>query len=173
MEEETLCFFDQNFITQKPLTPQNIIEYFSISQFYDRTCLNEILKMQSQFANIDISNKITEIVGIYYILEFSTEGIFIIAKKENSGNKTIILKVYYCIFGYIYCSPTIKSISDSRFIDCLMFLNTALDKYQERKTFNWLKGFQFRKEEKTSEVNQNEIKFLFEILHDFESKNIN
>lgn len=170
MDEESLCFFDQNFIAQQPLTAQNIIEYFSCSQFYDRSCLNEILKMQSQFANIDISNKITQIAGIYYILEHSADGLFAIAKKENSGYKTITLKVYYCVFGYIYCAPTVKSISDSRAIDCLLFLNSALDKYEKRKSFSWLKGLQFRKEDKSKDVNQSEIKFLYETIHDFESK---
>jgi mediator of RNA polymerase II transcription subunit 6 len=173
MDEESLCFFDQNFISQKSLTQQNVLEYFSLSQFYDRSCLNEILKMQSQFANIDISNKITEIIGIYYALEPSPDGIFIIAKKENLGKKTIILKVYYCIFGYVYCAPTLKSLTDSRSIDCLAFLNNAIDKYQKKKSFHWLKGFQFKAEEKANEINQDEIKFLFEILHEFDAKNRN
>ena len=170
MEEETLCFYDPNFIAQQPLTAQNIIEYFSTSQFYDKTCLNEILKMQSQFANINLLDKITETMGIYYILEFSAEGLFLIAKKENNGQKTVILKMYYCIFGYIYCAPTIKMLSDSRTIDCLLSLNSAIDKYVKRKSFNWLKGVEFKKEEKNQNQDQNDIKFLFETLHEFECK---
>lgn len=171
MEEESICFFDQNFIARQPLTPQNVIEYFSSSQFYDRICLNEILKMQSQFANIDISDKITKVVGIYYSLEFSADNLFVIAKKDNNGHKTVIIRMYYCISGYIYCAPTMKSVSDCRAIECLFHLNSAIDKYRKRRSFNWVKGLQFRKDDKIKEVNQNDVKFLFEILHDFESKN--
>lgn len=170
MEEESLCFYDPNFITQQPLSVQNIIDYFSTSQFYDKSCLNEILKMQSQFANINLFDKITQTIGFYYILEFSSENLFVIAKKENDGQKTSILKMYYCISGYIYCAPTAKMISDSKTIDSLLSINSAIDKYVKRRSFNWLRGLEFKKDEKANEANQNEIKFIFETLHEFEAK---
>ncbi|ELA41749.1 uncharacterized protein VICG_01253 [Vittaforma corneae ATCC 50505] len=171
MEEESLCFYDQNFLTQNQLTPENIIQYFSFSPFYDKGCLNEILKMQSQFANIDISHKLTTLPGIYYILEHHNTDLFIIAKKKNTDQKTATLKVYYCMYGYIYCAPTARAVSNSKAIDCLSYLNEALNKYEEIKSFDWLRGFQLRADEGNSESQADDVKFVFETLHDFEAKN--
>lgn len=171
MEEELLCFYDQNFLAQTPLTPENIVKYFSLSPFYDKSSLNEILKMQSQFANIDVSHKLTTLQGFYYVLEHSSTDLFIIARKNNTGQRTTIQRMYYCIHGYIYCAPTVKAISDSRSVDSLSYLNDALDKYEEMKTFDWLKGFRFRAEEGDEVVKADDIKLVFETLHDFELRN--
>lgn len=171
MEEESLCFYDQNFLDQAPLTAENIIRYFSLSPFYDKGCLNEILKMQSQFANIDISHKLTTLPGFYYILEHNVQDLFVISKKNNTGQRTSTLRMYYCISGYIYCAPTVRAVSESRIVDSLSYLNEALDKYEEMKTFDWLKGFRFRTEEGDRQAQDGDIKFVFETLHDFELKN--
>jgi len=170
MEEESLCFYDQNFLAHSQLTQENIIGYFSLSPFYDKSSLNEILKMQSQFANIEVTHKLTSLQGFYYILEHSSADLFIIARKLNSGQKTTIQRMYYCIHGYIYCAPTVKAISDSRSVDSLLYLNEALDKYEEMKTFDWLKGFQFKAEERDDTAQADDIKLVLETLHDFELK---
>lgn len=170
MEEESLCFYDQNFLAQASLTQENIIQYFSYSPFYEKGSLNEILKMQSQFANIDVSHKLTTLVGFYYILEHHGNDLFIIAKKSNTGEKTTILKVYYCIYGYIYCAPTAKAVSDSRVIDSLIYLNEALDRYEKMKSFNWIEGLKFGTGKDKTEEQTEDTKLLFQVLHEFESK---
>lgn len=166
--EEHTCFYNQNFIAVNPLTKDTIIEYFSLSQFYDRGCINEILKMQSQFANIDISHKLTTTVGFYYILSEEFDNLFIIEKREFDGNKTFVLKVYYCMFGYIYTAPTAKSISECRIIDSFFRLNSALLAYEEKKKFNWLSGFQFKNESEIKEKDEKDKNFMLEILSEFE-----
>lgn len=171
MDEESICFYDPNFIAQAQLSPENIIQYFSLSPFYDKGCLNEILKMQSQFANIDISHKLTSLQGFYYILENTSQDLFVIAKKKNNGIKTTTVKTYYCIHGHFYCAPTVKAMSDSRLVDSLSYFNEALDLYEKMKKFDWLKGFQFRDDEGESKAKEEDIKFILETLHDFESKN--
>lgn len=170
MNEETLCFYDQNFIAQQPLNTGNIMLYFSMSPFYDRNCLNEILKMQSQFANIDVSHKLTTLAGFYYILEHDEQDLFIIAKKNNTGQKTTTVKMYYCMFGYVYAAPTVKALSKFRIVDTLWHLNQALDKYEELKKFDWLDGFQFRTDKDGEDIDLENSKFISETLHDFEQK---
>lgn len=170
LNEESICFYDQNYLCLKPLSNENILEYFSISQFYNKQSLNEILKMQSQFANIDISNKLTTTPGFYYCLEDSKENFFIIAKKEFDGRKTVICKLYYCIFGYIYCVPTSKMVSDARTADLLYLLNEALNKYEEIKKFDYIKGFNFNTKLKDENFDLKETKFFLEVLHEFNEK---
>ena len=167
-DEEHVCAYDQNFLAASPLTSANIMEYFSNFQFYERGCLNEILRMQSQFANIDISHRLTTTPGFYYILEHEAPGLFVIAKKEFDGARTTILRLYYCIHGYIYVAPSARAISESRMIDALWHLSEALDRYEEQKRFSWLQGFQFRREQRTEEADAKEAKFVLEALHDFE-----
>ncbi|KAM0680557.1 Mediator of RNA polymerase II transcription subunit 6 [Glugoides intestinalis] len=169
MEDESKCFYDQAFLAQCNLTIENVMVYFALSPFYDKSSLNEILKMQSQFANIDISHKLTQLPGFYYTVDYSAHDLFIIVRKENRNNKTTITRVYYCMCGHIYCAPTIKAISDSRTIDILQYLNKSLDKYEEMKTFNWIQGFQFKKDDENVKANAEDIKFVFEALHDFEA----
>lgn len=166
--EEELCFYDQNFLAMHPLTSSNVIEYFSTSQFYDRSSLNEILKMQSQFANIDISHKLTTTPGFYYCLEHEEENLYLIAKKRFDGETTVVLKMYYCMFGYIYCAPTTRSVSEARIADCMSHLSDALDRYEEKKRFDWLKGFRFREDTRDSANDKQEAKFMFEVLHEFD-----
>lgn len=170
MEDESICFYDQNFLAQNQLSKDNIMQYFSFSPFYDKNSLNEILKMQSQFANIDISDKLTTLRGFYYIVEDEKPDLFIIARRNNNGSTTTTTRMYYCMYGYIYCAPTVKSISDARMIDTLLHFNKALDKYEEMKSFDWIKGFEFRRKEDKSKKSEEDIKFVLEALHDFELK---
>lgn len=167
-DEEHVCAYDQNFLAAHPLTAANIIEYFSIFQFYDRGCVNEILRMQSQFADIDINHRLTTTPGFYYILEHEAPGLFVIAKKEFDGSRTAILRLYYCIHGCIYSAPSARAISESRMTDALWHLSDALDRYEDQKRFSWLQGFQFRQEQKTDGADAKEVKFALEALHDFE-----
>lgn len=45
-----ICFRDGAWIQARGgLGAHNVMEYFSLSQFYDRTCNNEVAKMQTQF----------------------------------------------------------------------------------------------------------------------------
>ncbi|KAJ3224047.1 hypothetical protein HK099_000325 [Clydaea vesicula] len=50
-EEELLnvCFKDTNFLQMYSLNEFNVLDYFSYSQFYEKSSLNEQIKMQARF----------------------------------------------------------------------------------------------------------------------------
>ena len=51
-----VCFKDTAFLMARGLSPDNVLEYLSLSQFYDPSCLNEQLRMQARFSNALVSN---------------------------------------------------------------------------------------------------------------------
>lgn len=51
-----VCFKDTAFLMARGLSPDNILEYLSLSQFYDPSCLNEQLRMQARFSNALVSS---------------------------------------------------------------------------------------------------------------------
>lgn len=51
-----VSFKDLAWLHAYGLTPHNALEYFSLSQFYDRTCNNEVVKMQTKFNNFEEMN---------------------------------------------------------------------------------------------------------------------
>ncbi|KAI4290812.1 mediator of RNA polymerase II transcription subunit 6 [Pancytospora philotis] len=168
VDEEHICFYNQNFLAGQPLTADNAIEYFASSTFYDKRCTNEILRMQSQFSAIDTRDKLHTIVGFYYALEHAAQDLFVIAKKEYTGAATRTLQLYYCLHGYIYVAPTTRALSESRMIGALVHINEALDMYEAQKRFSWLEGFQFRKGREVKEREGDEIRFVSEAMYDFE-----
>ncbi|KAI5168650.1 mediator of RNA polymerase II transcription subunit 6 [Pancytospora epiphaga] len=169
-DNEQAYFYDPGFLSQQSLNSGNIMEYFSRSQYYDKTSINEILKMQSQFAGIDISSRLGELEGIFYVLEYEAEGIFIIAKKENGSKGTRYVKMYYCIHGHIYCAPSARAISECRLTNAFWYINEALDVYDEQKRYSWIDGFKFTREREKEKEGGSEIKFMTEVLHEFERK---
>lgn len=166
--EEHLCFYDPNFIAASPLSADNILDYFAASQFYDRGCLNQILRMQSQFTGLNIQHKLTVTPGFYYILDHQADGLFIIAKKHFDGARTTILRLYYSIHGYVYAAPALRAVSETRLIDGLWALNSALDRREEQAQFNWRRGAEPGPEHGGAEGSAADDKFILEALHDFE-----
>lgn len=50
-----ICFKDQLWLNTYPLDRNLVFEYFALSQFYDSTCNNELLRSQS-IHPLDISH---------------------------------------------------------------------------------------------------------------------
>lgn len=164
INEDEICFYDSAFISCQGLTRDNILEYFRNSQFYERTCVNEILRMQTQYTELDINSRLRTTIGVYYVVEHEANNLFVIAKMKFDGKNTETKKIYYSIFGYIYAAPLVKNVLESHMIDGLWHLNNALNKYTEINKLVWLK----KNDEKYD--NSDELKRNLEILHDFGKK---
>jgi mediator of RNA polymerase II transcription subunit 6 len=50
-----------DFKAHGPLTAENVFDYFSISQFYDKQSNNQVLRMQTMHTGMPISNEAEEL----------------------------------------------------------------------------------------------------------------
>ena len=48
-------FKDVIWLQKFPLIKETILDYFALSPFYDRSCNNEVLRMQTKFSNVAVS----------------------------------------------------------------------------------------------------------------------
>lgn len=113
-EEQTEIFFrDNRWLEKFPLNKENVLDYFSLSSFYDKTCNNEQIKMQ----RLEL-NKLIFMIGIEYTVIFSQEPDLFIIRKQKRENKlsTIPIAIYYIIHGFIFQAPTIYSVISSRIV---------------------------------------------------------
>ncbi|WUR03895.1 mediator of RNA polymerase II transcription subunit 6 (MED6) [Vairimorpha necatrix] len=156
---DNIFYVDHIFISNHQLTPQNIITYFSTSPFYDKSSINEILKMQNQYRGIDISNEeVTKYKGMYYILESNTPDntLFVIKQALNEKDQNINLSFYYVIHGFIYKAPSNHKIYNTRINDIYFYLNEIMDFYF-KKLFIEEKCEEKRDEKDNDEVNRDVI----------------
>ncbi|KAG2457892.1 MED6 polymerase, partial [Polypterus senegalus] len=95
------------------LNPGNVLDYFSerSNPFYDRTCNNEVVKMQR--LTLDHLN---QMVGVEYILLHAQEPILYIIRKQQRQSPTQVapLADYYIILGVVYQAPDLGSVIGSR-----------------------------------------------------------
>ncbi|KAF7684617.1 Mediator of RNA polymerase II transcription subunit 6 [Astathelohania contejeani] len=171
---DSICFRDEYWLSVNVLNEQTALDYFATSQFYDKQCNNEILRMQTQFSNLsEIKNRLEEMEGIEFMLANFSENLFIIHKiQRRSKYNWSVISVYYILFGNIYMAPTNLSIYKARIANSLFYLNEAIDLYLERWKFDPFKGVSFGENNRGSVQNEDdeEIVFAAKIINDFNQK---
>lgn len=167
---EHICFRDQAFLDSYTLTDENVLEYFSSSQFYDQTCTNEILKMQTKYTNLtEIKEHLNKMKGIQYILDHSNaeKTLFIINKiNRTSPLNYEIYTVYYVMSGTIYQAPTNYSLYKSRLFNAYYHIYNCVDLLEHTK-FDCFEGFEVKKEEDFCEKVVEETNFLYKTYMNF------
>ena len=90
------------------LSTHNVMDYFSerTNPFYDRTCNNEVLKMQRvgmQGAG-PIDQHLPSMVGVEYMLLCAQEPILYVIRKQqrHSPSQVTTLADYYIVAGVVY-----------------------------------------------------------------------
>ena len=134
----TLCYCDRVWLQQFPLNANTVLDYFANSQFYDRTCSNEVIKMQ----RLDPSN-LRNMTGIEYVVHHGQEPgvLYIILKqRRESYNKTVPIELYYVIEGTIYKCPDLAALANSRFSMAMYYMNEAFETVKRHQTFCPTKG---------------------------------
>ncbi|XP_015586575.1 mediator of RNA polymerase II transcription subunit 6 [Cephus cinctus] len=124
------------------LNSSNIMDYFSerSNPFYDRTCNNEIVKMQR--LNTD---QLTNMTGSEYILLHVQEPILYVIRKQHRHSATQVtpLADYYIIAGVVYQAPDLASVVNSRLLSTVHHLQSAFEeasscsRYHPSKGYSW------------------------------------
>ncbi|XP_076441634.1 mediator of RNA polymerase II transcription subunit 6-like [Babylonia areolata] len=135
------------------LSQSNVLDYFSerSNPFYDRTCNNEVIKMQR--LNPD---QLVNMTGLEFTLLHAQEPILYVIRKQNRHSPTQVtpLADYYIIAGVVYQGPDLGSVINSRILNTLSHLQSAFDETQSFSRYHPSKGYwwEFKnKEEKEKE----------------------
>jgi hypothetical protein len=107
------------------LNTANVMDYFSerSNPFFDRTCNNEIVKMQ-RLAPDQLQN----MTGLEYVLLHVQEPILYVIRKQHrhSPQQVTPLTDYYIIAGVVYQAPDLASVLNSRLVCfCLLIINRS------------------------------------------------
>lgn len=133
-----ISWHDTNFIPF--LNSTNVLEYFSdkSNTFYDRTCNNELVKMQRQ--SLD---NLKNMIGTEYILLHVKEPILYVIRKQHrhSQEDTTPLADYYIIAGRVYQAPDLASVLNSRILSAVHHLQQAFDDANSYAKFTPAKGY--------------------------------
>ncbi|XP_046747206.1 mediator of RNA polymerase II transcription subunit 6 isoform X1 [Diprion similis] len=122
------------------LNPTNIMEYFSekSNPFYDRTCNNEIVKMQRLNPE-----QLTNMTGLEYILLHVQEPILYVIRKQerHSPTQATPLADYYIIAGVVYQAPDLGSVVNSRLLSTVHHLQSAIEEASSCSRYHPSKGY--------------------------------
>ncbi|CAB4006683.1 Mediator of RNA polymerase II transcription subunit 6 [Paramuricea clavata] len=139
------------------LNPENVLEYFSqrTNPFYDRTCNNEMIKMQ----RLDMS-QLAMMQGLEYILLHVQHPILFIIRKQHrhSPNQVTALADYYILAGVVYQCPDLGSLVNSRMLSVLHNLTSAFDEAFSYARYHPSKGYWWEFKESESKVPQDNVK---------------
>ncbi|XP_028396354.1 mediator of RNA polymerase II transcription subunit 6-like isoform X1 [Dendronephthya gigantea] len=139
------------------LNPENVLEYFSqrTNPFYDRTCNNEMIKMQ----RLDLS-QLEMMQGLEYIVLHVQNPILFIIRKQHrhSPNQVTPLADYYILAGVVYQCPDLGSLINSRMLSALHNLTSAFDEAFSYARYHPSKGYWWEFKEGDNKVAQDDAK---------------
>lgn len=124
------------------LNTTNVMDYFSerSNPFFDRTCNNEIVKMQR--LNPD---QLQNMTGLEYVLLHVQEPILYVIRKQHrhSSQQATPIADYYIIAGVIYQAPDLASVLNSRLLSFVHHLQSSFEeassfsRYHPSKGYSW------------------------------------
>ncbi|EDV23698.1 uncharacterized protein TRIADDRAFT_16220, partial [Trichoplax adhaerens] len=136
---------DSNWIPN--LTPDNVLDYFSqrSNPFYDRTCNNEVIKMQRLEAS-----RLKSLTGIEYDLIHVQDPILYIIRKQHRHSPTEVtpLAEYYVLAGVVYQAPDLASVLNSRLLSALYHIQSAYNEAMSYSRFEAGKDYYWEFEKK-------------------------
>ncbi|XP_014671799.1 PREDICTED: mediator of RNA polymerase II transcription subunit 6-like isoform X2 [Priapulus caudatus] len=133
------------------LNPGNVMDYFSdrSNPFYDRTCNNEVVKMQR--LGLEQLNNMS---GLEYILLHVQEPILYVVRKQHRHSSTQVtpLADYYIIAGIVYQAPDLCSVINSRLLNTTHYLQSAFEEALSFSRYHPSKGYWWEFKEKQQDT---------------------
>eukprot|EP00162_Nutomonas_longa_P000668 comp10873_c0_seq2/m.13427 comp10873_c0_seq2/g.13427 ORF comp10873_c0_seq2/g.13427 comp10873_c0_seq2/m.13427 type:complete len:295 (+) comp10873_c0_seq2:73-957(+) len=108
------------------LTRENVLDYFSLSDYFIRTCNNSVLAQQG----LDISH-LPELQGLEYTLSHASDDgrLFVIRlSKRESRTEKRDLKYFYILDGAVYFAPPLQLLLSSHIVNFSRELREAMSK---------------------------------------------
>ncbi|CAM9588195.1 unnamed protein product [Ectocarpus fasciculatus] len=139
-DPEQRSFIDPVWLQQWGLGPQNALDYFALSPFYDKACNNEQCRMQG----VKLPEGLLNLTGLEFMLvelppemSFLPPGqpappgpqprrLFVIKKQVRKSPSSVeVQAIYYIMEGVIYQAPTVQKLIKSRLNKFTHHLNNA------------------------------------------------
>lgn len=134
----------QNGIPQvPPLHRGTALDYFAQSQFYDRTCLNEELKMQLNLSPQDRAEKLKRLPGVLYLLDEErtqelpptptepAHALYVVRKVKRTlgpgppASRETTLRFYYILDRVVFEAPSLAAVLRARMLTLSWHLREA------------------------------------------------
>ncbi|KAJ1557298.1 hypothetical protein HK096_008052 [Nowakowskiella sp. JEL0078] len=157
-----VSFKDTTFLQHFPLDEHNIIDYFALSQFYDRSCINEQVRMQERFLSFSQNDSSASalplkmdaraISGVEYTVALEyllyKPALFVIYKfYRHTLDRKELLAAYYIIEGTIYQAPNLSSLLSNRILTSLHHLQQGFQAIRSQVHFHPSRGYSWEADE--------------------------
>ncbi|KAJ2079362.1 Mediator of RNA polymerase II transcription subunit 6 [Coemansia sp. RSA 988] len=143
------------------LRPDNILEYFSQSPFWDSSSNNAVLKMQTQFNALQQgSYDLKNMVGVEFsVTHQEPPMLFIITKfRRTSPTKVTPIAAYYILDGNAYEAPSLHSIVSTRMLSSIKRVENAFEIARSHAVFHPSVGYSWNESAELKAARKNALK---------------
>ncbi|KAG0317833.1 Mediator of RNA polymerase II transcription subunit 6 [Podila horticola] len=102
------------------LNPENVLDYFALSPFWDPECNNAVLRMQTQFNNLgEMKQRLSEMTGVEFALVLDRyPHLFVIQKQRRKNAQEVKpMAIYYVLHGNIFQCPDLQTVLSNQSVD--------------------------------------------------------
>jgi len=128
--ETGVCFSDPGWLAEHGGVVGSVegaLEYFGRSQFYDRTCTAEVLRMQRRAPTPEL---LRQMRGIEFTVDTAASvppTLFVVRKGLRTSDTNVEpLAVYYIVDGIIYRAPSPRSVVAAAVRKSLFLLSSSI-----------------------------------------------
>ncbi|KAJ3659592.1 hypothetical protein Zmor_011275 [Zophobas morio] len=139
------------------LNTSNVMDYFSerSNPFFDRTCNNEIVKMQRL-----TPDQLQNMTGLEYVLLHVQEPILYVIRKQHrhTPQQATPIADYYIIAGVVYQAPDLASVLNSRLLSTVHHLQSSFEEVASFARYHPSKGYSwdFKSQKSSDKKNKDE-----------------